>query len=528
MKKIISTLTLAGLLVLGGCNVLDLAPIDYSAAGSYWQNTAQIETYLNGLMGQIRDDYRSPFVLGEIRGSALKEGTSLENVSLNYADLVMNRLTKDVTGVSNWNGYYSRILQVNHYIDQVENHCEFLSDAERNQYLAPAYGIRAYFYFMLYRTYGGVPLETSVKIMEGRVEITDLYMARSTAEETLQFIKEDIGKSETFYGSDRTLDRHAWSYYATEMLKAQIYLWSAKVNTPDAKGAHTATGNSDLNVAKAALQNIVSSGQFALLENFSDIFAYNNKGNKEEIFAIYFNNTEISIGSAGNFVFQAALTVGALFDEEGNNLGDPLNLCGTGMHRNEYREALVRSFDKTDARRAGTFFEAYDSADPATRNFGSCVIKYMGHVEDGARHYDSDVILYRYADVLLMLAEIENGLGNSSAAAGYINQVRRRAYGSNYSSEVEFAASDFATTELAILKERDKEFVAEGSRWFDLLRLQDASKKALVFSADAAYPMDDGGTVTPVLSASEAHKVLWPVNAAVLAADPMLEQTPGY
>ena len=238
--------------------------------------------------------------------------------------------------------YYAKILQVNHYIDQVANGCEFLSDAQRNYWLAPAYGIRAYYYFMLYRTYGGVPLETSVKIMEGKVEITDLYMARATAEETINFIKEDINRSESCYGSDRTLDRHAWSYFATEMLKAQIYLWSAKVTTNDGKGAHNATGSSDLNVAKTALQNIVSSGQFALLDDFSKIFAYNNKGNKEEIFAIYFNNTETT-NLAPYFVFQAALTVGALYDEDGNLLGDPLNLCNSGMHRHEYREALIRS-----------------------------------------------------------------------------------------------------------------------------------------------------------------------------------------
>ena len=525
MKKILSVLSLAVLLTLGGCDVLDLAPIDYNAAGSYWKNEAQIETYLNGMMGQIRGDYSSPFILGEVRGSTLLEGTSLENVSLNYASMVMNRLTKDVTGISNWNGYYSRILQVNHYIDQVANGCDFLTDAQRNYWLAPAYGIRAYYYFMLYRTFGGVPLETSVKIMEGQVEITDLYMARATAEETINFIKEDINRSETCYGSDRTLDRHAWSYFATEMLKAQIYLWSAKVTTADAKGPHNATGNADLNVAKTALQNIVSSGQFALLGNFKDIFAYNNKGNKEEIFAIYFNNTE-STNNAPAFVFQAALTVGALFDEDGNNLGDPLNLCNSGMHRNEYREALVRSFDKEDARRAGTFFEAYDSPNPATRRFGSCVVKYMGHVENGSRYYDSDVIVYRYADVILMLAEIENGLGNYATAAGYINQIRQRAYaGVDYPV---FPTSDFATTELAILKERDKEFVAEGTRWFDLLRLQDASKQPLVFSAEAAYPMTYGGVATPVLSKNESHKMLWPVNAAVLAADPELTQTYGY
>ena len=517
------------MLVLGSCNSLDLAPIDYNAAGSYWKNEAQIETYLNGLMGQIRADYRSPFILGEVRGSALKEGTSLENVSLNYADLVMNRLSKDVTGVSNWNGYYARIVQVNHYIEQVSGQCSFLSEEQRNLYLAPAYGIRAYFYFMLYRTFGGVPIEKSVKIMEGQFSVPDLYLPRASAEETLKFIKEDIDASEKAYGSDRSLDRHAWSYFATEALKAQVYMWSAKVTTRSADkngeaGTHTASGNADLEVAKTALNNIVSSGQFALLDNFADIFNYKNKGNKEEIFAIYFNNTETT-NNAPAFVFQAALTVGALFDEDGNLYGDPLELCNSGMHRNEYREAFVKSFDKEDTRRAGTFFEAYDSADPAARNFGSCVIKYMGHSENGSRYYDSDVIVYRYADVLLMLAEVENGLGNSSAAANYINQIRERAYGSGYPK---FSASDFATTELAILKERDKEFVAEGSRWFDLLRLQDASKKPLVYSAAAAYPMKAGDAAVPVLNAGETYKELWPVNAATLAADPELVQTIGY
>lgn len=111
------------------------------------------------------------------------------------------------------------------------------------------------------------------------------------------------------------------------------------------------------------------------------------------------------------------------------------------------------------------------------------------------------------------------------AAAGYINQIRQRAYGAGYPR---FATSDFATTELAILHERDKEFVAEGCRWFDVVRMHDASHKPLVFSADAAYPAMMGGAATPILSSSESHKLLWPVNATVLANDPKLQQTVGY
>ena len=126
-----------------------------------------------------------------------------------------------------------------------------------------------------------------------------------------------------------------------------------------------------------------------------------------------------------------------------------------------------------------------------------------------------------------MMAECENGLGNPCAL--WINQVRERAYGENYSAEVAYTDGDYATNELAILKERDKEFVAEGKRWFDVLRMHDANKQPLVFSAAAAYPKVFGAEATPILDkAKEGHKLLWPINVAVLTADPELKQTWGY
>lgn len=46
------------------------------------------------------------------------------------------------------------------------------------------------------------------------------------------------------------------------------------------------------------------------------------------------------------------------------------------------------------------------------------------------RIYISDIPVYRYADALLMMAEIENGLNNPCAS--YINEVRKRAYGDTF------------------------------------------------------------------------------------------------
>ena len=55
----------------------------------------------------------------------------------------------------------------------------------------------------------------------------------------------------------------------------------------------------------------------------------------------------------------------------------------------------------------------------------------------------------------------------------YINLVRNRAYKSEAGSHI-YKASDFLTNELAILHEKDKEFVQEGQRWWDLCRMKNA------------------------------------------------------
>ena len=61
-----------------------------------------------------------------------------------------------------------------------------------------------------------------------------------------------------------------------------------------------------------------------------------------------------------------------------------------------------------------------------------------------------------------------------------------------------------ADNEWAILQERDKEFVGEGSRWFDLLRLRDSNGKPFVFSVKAHY-----GSSLPILTEDKAYMMLW-------------------
>lgn len=527
MKKIIQSLTFATLFVLGSCDNLDLAPIDYAATGNYWQNEAQVTTFMNGLHTQLRGDYTSPAILGEFRGGTLRDGTSTMGTSLNYATIVTNALSATNTGITNWNGYYSRLLQVNHFIEQVEGGCEFLNESSRSGLLGQAYGLRAYYYFMLYRTFGGVPLETEVKVMDGNIDVTQLYQERGTAEATLQLIKDDIQRSESAFGSSTTLDRTQWSRYATLMLKAQVYMWSAKVTTADEKEPHTATGATDLQTARTALQAIIDSGKFSLADNFGDLYDYKKKQNDEIILVMPFDRDETTNSGWGDyFIYASTLFAGSFYDIDGNVYDEePLGLSSSGLLRMEYKEDFVRAFSGNDTRRAATFFEYYTTADPATREMGVSMIKLLGHTDSGTRYYDSDIIMYRYADVILSMAEVENGLGNPCAS--YINQIRRRAYGANYDAAVTYTEGSYAENEMAILRERDKEFVSEGTRWFDLIRMHDAQGKPLAFSAEANYA-GFGESAVPVLQSTEEYKLLWPVNVGVLNGDPLLKQTPGY
>lgn len=526
MKKFIYSIAGALLFGMASCDSLNLSPEDYAAAGNYWQNAEQVSTYMNGLHSTLRSDYSSPLNLGELRGGTMREGTSSINTSLNSSSIIRNDLRTTSTGISNWNGYYATILQVNHFIEEVRDNCAFLSEAQRNAYLGQAYGMRAYYYFMLYKTFGGVPLEKDIKVMSGSIDAVSLYMERSSAEEVLNSIKEDINASEAaFNAGSASFDKYYWSKYATLFLKAQIYMWSAKVTTNDDKQAHTATGATDLQVAKQALNEIISSGKFSLMENFADIFDYSKKGkNTEAILSMYFDRTEIT-NWGSSFVYTPSLIVGSYYDPSGVPMTDVLSLNTAGIVRYEWKESLIKSLDEADTRRAATFLEYY--ADKDLTIFGSTYLKLIGHMAEGIRQFDSDIIYMRYADVLLMMAECENGLGGSCAP--WINQVRERAYGENWSEEYAYTDGDYAANELAILKERDKEFVGEGCRWFDVVRMHDANKQPLVFSVEAAYPAELGGEAYPILNkATETHKLLWPINTSVLTADPKLTQTWGY
>lgn len=517
--KILNSIILFAIF-MSSCNALDLSPEDYYGTDSFWKDESQVDMYMTGIYAELREKYDMPVTLGEFRGQTLKTDVTCMGQGVYGAPMTNNTLTKDNTGVDDWYGLYPKIMHINLLIKQV-NQADYIDENKKASFLAQAYGLRSFYYFYLYCTYGGVPMEIEPTVVEGNIQTDKLYKERASSETVLNFIKDDIKLSEDNFkicGNEK-FDRYKWTYFSTQILKAKVYLWSAKVTTGDhiASLLEPDSKNNDVIIARDALLNIKDKFELVDLESLWNSL---DKNNKEVIFSIKFDKTEMTNWGL-NWLYSTSLFSNAT-DLEGNPLSDdPLNLLTAGPMRYEYKTSFIESFDKNDLRLKNSFFQFYIKGENGNVR-GSCFTKLKGHTEGGLHYYDSDIILFRYADVLLMLAECENALGNSSECAYYINLIRDRAYGKGHKHT--YLAGDFYENEWAILQERDKEFVGEGCRWFDLLRLRDNGGKAFVFSPKANY----GENNIPILKSGEEYKQLWPINIEVLNSDPLIKQTPGY
>ena len=526
-----AALSLAAVLNTSCTNdLLDLAPIDYYGSGSYWKTEANFDTYIDGLHQNMRDvAFTHDVILGELRGGSYLVGTSTDGTGVSYGEVLTQNFDAEHTGISNFGDYYGKITNVNLFIARLEA-SDVVPDAKKKQYLGIAYGLRAFYYFDLYRTYGNVPLRLTVEVIDGEINPVNLRMPRTDASKVLAQIKSDIDSSLDNFGSDTSfsLGKDYWSKAATLALAGEVYLWSAKVATLD----QSAGGSADISKAKGYYEQLLSGYGLALQDDFAKVFSCKNKLNSEVIFAIHYDETEATNGfNMYTYMSDGRGITATQLNEQGETFGDPLDLNGAGGQRYQYINNMFLAYDKADSRRLATFLPSYDKDTYAESGvlelYGTVCAKNSGHTNDAGVHYfDSDMIYYRLGGVYLALAEIANYLGVNSDVEKYINLVRERGYGANWDKTLYgYKAGSFTDNELAILAEKDKEMVMEGQRWWDVRRMTlTKDGKHLVFCPEG-NPAGDG---TSLLKDAEAYKVLWPINSGVMSNDPSIKQTAGY
>lgn len=519
MNKFYKLIIGISLLVIGGCDALDLAPEDYFGENNFWKNKEEVRGFVVGLHKQLRDRYYNFQRWGEYRGGLFKSSPSTTmNVGNDEAQLKKSLITEQDPSISDWGDLYSNIFQVNLLIEKLEGGLSFLSEKDENYFKGQAYGLRAFYYFHLYRCYGGVPIVTEPKVANGVTNPTALYTPRATPKATLQFILDDITASEKAFAEDNFTfeeQRAFWSKAATLMLKAEAYLWKAKVPVKGKTAAEDFVPdnvNADILMAEKALNEVLGCSSIGFAENFSSVFDYANKGNREIIFTYRFLMKE-STNYFSAYTYSDDVFKGSWYSRDGVLMYDTLALKSNGIQRNEYLFSFFERFDDEDVRRDRTFLDFYNKE----RTIKGLVFKkFLGVIDEdsGQRYYSDDIPVWRYTDVLLLMAEVKNAKGEDPSS--YINEVRRRAYGENWGPEFEYHNQDKTTNEEAIYWERQKEFVGEFKTWYDDLRMRTAGGKAFAFHLG-------------VLDESLFHdKLLWPINKGIMDLDDQVEQTPGY
>ena len=196
MKKLLSYITAAALsLSLTGC--MDIEPVSTITDANYWKNPDQVQAFNQGLSSWMRSYADKYIVWGEMR-SNIYSGTSFSGEApQGYDRLWNNTLEKSSAVVGNYGGLYTGINQINLMIDKV-NEAGYLTDAEKTNYLAGAYGMRAFLYFQLLRTYGDVIVY--LQHTEGKtIDLGKVARKQDAAADVMKQIKADILASETAY-----------------------------------------------------------------------------------------------------------------------------------------------------------------------------------------------------------------------------------------------------------------------------------------------------------------------------------------
>lgn len=533
MSKIKNIIMSGAVLLAGGmmgtsCNDwLELGPIDSFGSQNYFKNEAQVVAYVDGIHKHLRDlTFQHTIFFGEVRGGVYTVGSSSDGMTMSYSDQVNQNFDHSKTGVSNFGDIYGKITNLNLLISRAPN--VDMDENKRNTCLAIAHGLRAFYYFDLYRIFGGVPLRLDTKVIDGILDPIQLYVGRATPKEVMTQIKADITESLRLFGSNTSLNplnrgnKVYWNKAATECLAAEVYLWNAKVTCYD-----NVAVPADMAIAKQHLQNVMSNYGLSMLSDFAKVHDAKNKANAEIIFAVHYAEGEAT-NSNGNWTY--SLDTGSAknyFREDGTPWNDPLGLKKGYTMSMEYNQALYKMFDSEDSRLRATFMGNFKKNEDGSLELrGVHTVKNVGYINStGDRIMCGDYVIYRLPWVYLSLAEIANYEGDDDNVEKYINLVRERGYGANWNKDVYgYTAGDFTQNEMAIFEEKTKEFVQEGQRWWDMLRMTyTKGGDALVFRGEATF---DG---EPLLDkATEAHKVLWPINTGVLNNDTTIFQTPGY
>lgn len=405
-----------------------------------------------------------------------------------------------------WKNYYAAVYRCNELLAH-EGQISWGSEETKGTYLGECHAIRALCYFDMVRMWGNIPLFTE-PVNENRAQANpdEVY---NVIFSDLLYAANNIPATAYPKSAAASNDGHITKYAASALL-ARVYLYYTGYygKEPQVEGV---TKNSVLQGLEDFIAVAESEG-YGLVDEFKNLWpaastswafnkstggyektcTYAGDGNKEVVLAQKFNYTQdyggnnegnrwlvymglrsylghapYGRGWGGCTVNPKMWTAYGTGDERRS--ASIINVEGEGIFKDSGYEPSY----KDQREYTGYSVKKYTPMSKWSKDEASGTWSLVDEVSglgkgDFQISQYQDFIVMRYADVLLMAAEL-----GSSNAQDYLNKVRQRAYSSKDDEGSLVVSSNYrelTATKENIMNERMLEFAFEGQRYWDLLR----------------------------------------------------------
>ena len=550
IKKFRYTILAACLTVgLTGCSdFLDILPMNEVVLENYWTEKGDVTSVVNSCYESLEssDCLTRMGVWGELRSDNLRMGA---NVPDEINEILKENLLPS-NPMCNWGKFYEAINRCNtvcHYAPMVQEIDPNYTMEEMKANIAEVSTIRALCYFYLIRTFKNVPYTTSPSIDDSQTYVlpaTPFEDVLDSLITDLESVKNDAvrryftDESPNAYQNSSKVTR--WTVYA---LLADLYLWKGDWNNAirycdlvidfkrqqykDMVERMGNVNNIDLiDSIPMILEKPV--GSTTCGNTYNEIFGEGNSF--ESIFELYFRTNQSQQNS----------WVSSYYGDNTNTLG---RLSAPDFLFKDVAQGTNNVFKRTDGR-------AYESSELTSSRYA--ITKYARRQVNystqnvatekdlqlsSSRRSSSDAnwILYRLSDMLLIKAEAliernnEGDLADAFALIDIVNKRANDAVSGTRSSTLkkdDYIDSKPAMEDL-LLEERQREFLFEGKRWFDLVRFarRDGDNTRLISLASRKY-IENVNAIK--IKLADPNIIYFPYAKNELKVNPLLKQNPAF
>ena len=455
MKKILSILYLAGLIVLssGSNDWLDVRPESEIVLDDFWQNESQVNQVLAACYRSITevDVMSRMLVWGELRSDNVTYGRGMPSD-------MYKMLNVDISAENiycRWGSLYTVINNCNNFLYYAPGVVELdanFTKSKLHSMEAEVLTLRALMYFYLVRTFDKVPWVDQPSIDDAQ----DYHISQSDEDFVLDKLVIDLQTALKYSRSKYETNNYTKGRITTNAIRAllaDIYLWQEEYTKC-------------IEMCDLILNDAESGLELELGENvIPNVFYQGNS--KESIFELQFDN-DLMYNWVARDYFGA-------FGNEAGQWSFP-GVLVTGKF-SPFNFNAGSSKESTDDLREKDFLRQETGGDSYYVFKYAGALRYENPVTEASTYYYRNVtanwIVYRLSEIYLMKAEALIQLEtNPTEAVELINTVYIRS--NTKEGEKELVAENY-TSKLKLnelyTRERQREFMFEGKRWFDLMRL---------------------------------------------------------